>query len=465
MLSKQNVDYVLGSWAASLQFSDIPDAAWDCLKSSLIDSFAVAIAGVAHMNFRLICNANNLINNKSQNGAYVFGQDRYYSTADAAFLNGAAIHSLDFDDTSFVGVLHPSTVVFPACLALAESMDLDISALLLAYITGLEAELYFADLYGDVAYDAGYWTTASLGVIGAAVACGKLLSHSPDQMTNSVRLALQLSMGMRSVHGSFAKAYLAGAAARAGLEAAVATESGINCGVNTLAGEYGYLYMLPGIQKATPNVLPGEKFKILDPGLSYKQYPLCSATQAAIDALLYLKQQHQFSYLDIHSINCYSTDLVLKSLKYALPENPAQAQFSMPFALATAAIKDMVNVSDLSNEWLNNNDMRSLASKVSLFKDDSLVLAKDLNLYPEASRVQVDLNNGKSFTHTILAAKGMPVNPFSQTDFKNKFINCTQHAFGDKSESIYSVLNDLRGEQKLSWLVDLLRSNYRHPKL
>ena len=50
----------------------------------------------------------------------IFGQLDTIGPVGAALANGAAGHVLDFDDTSYTGIMHGSTVIFPAALAAVE---------------------------------------------------------------------------------------------------------------------------------------------------------------------------------------------------------------------------------------------------------------------------------------------------------------------------------------------------------
>ena len=55
---------------------------------------------------------------------------------EAAWINGTAAHALDYDDVSLRG--HPSTVLVPAILAEAETLDASGSDMITAYVAGYE---------------------------------------------------------------------------------------------------------------------------------------------------------------------------------------------------------------------------------------------------------------------------------------------------------------------------------------
>lgn len=448
-----------GEWAASLQWEDLTPKLLQRCTHSMIDTLGVGLAGTTHENFlRSMAMATSLYE-KAESASTVLNQPGSYAAPVAAWLNGTAMHALDYDDTSFVGILHPSTVVLPAILALGETHNASYQDILLSYIAGVETQLYVGDILGHAAYEAGHWTTGSLGVIGAAVASGKLLGMSSVDLIETLRLSLHLSAGMRSVHGSLAKAHLAGMAARTGLECALAVKHGMNGGTEAYSGRYGFYNVLglgPCLQDAA---LPGERFRLLDPGISFKQYPLCSATQAAIDAVRILKARHHFHSQAVKRIDCHATALVVQCLRHGVPRDASQAQFSMPFALATAALCETVAPEHLSDDWLKNPDMQALALRVHLHQDDSLINEDQLIDYPEAARVTIELDDGRRLTETVKAAKGMPNNPFDEGMLKQKFLQCAHAVIGDNAHILYEKLSQVCEHTTVQTLLQLCRNN------
>src|SRR5262249_39765195 len=55
--------------------------------------------------------------------ASVIGSDMRLPARAAALANGTIFHALDYDDTHFAYIGHPSVAIFPAALAAAESID------------------------------------------------------------------------------------------------------------------------------------------------------------------------------------------------------------------------------------------------------------------------------------------------------------------------------------------------------
>jgi 2-methylcitrate dehydratase PrpD len=90
----------------------IPDETLAVARLSLIDWSAVSLAGLAEPVAVIV---RDLVADKADaEQATVLGLSRKAPTRAAALANGALSHALDYDDSQFVYVGHPSVVVFPA---------------------------------------------------------------------------------------------------------------------------------------------------------------------------------------------------------------------------------------------------------------------------------------------------------------------------------------------------------------
>jgi 2-methylcitrate dehydratase PrpD len=69
----------------------------------------------------------------------VFGQAQGAAPADAALINGGLMHSLEFDDTHTGSIIHGSSVVAAAALAVAQAHQRSGQEMLRAYVLGWEA--------------------------------------------------------------------------------------------------------------------------------------------------------------------------------------------------------------------------------------------------------------------------------------------------------------------------------------
>lgn len=138
----------------------------------------------------------------------------------AAMINATAAHALDFDDYDFPAISHPSAVLVPALLALGEERGSSGSDVLDAYIVGYEAMACVGKADNMLRYQRGWHATATLGTLGAAVACARLARHDIQATAAALSIATSMAAGFKSQFGTMTKPLHAGLAAKIGILAA-----------------------------------------------------------------------------------------------------------------------------------------------------------------------------------------------------------------------------------------------------
>ena len=111
----------LAEFVAATSYEDLPDEVRERAKLLVTDSFGIAIRARndAPATPSLVAAVEKL--GLARGEASVVGDEAGYAPPGAAFLNGALIHSLDFDDTHPRASLHSSAPLVPAALAAAET--------------------------------------------------------------------------------------------------------------------------------------------------------------------------------------------------------------------------------------------------------------------------------------------------------------------------------------------------------
>jgi 2-methylcitrate dehydratase PrpD len=109
------------------------EAALERANAAILDTLGVMLAGsrepAAHILARSV---------QSTRGSRLIGTALCAPAPDAALANGTSAHALDFDDVSPAMVGHPSAVLVPALLAIADETDASGTAVLDAYVVGFE---------------------------------------------------------------------------------------------------------------------------------------------------------------------------------------------------------------------------------------------------------------------------------------------------------------------------------------
>ncbi|KAM3608023.1 uncharacterized protein V6R79_017910 [Siganus canaliculatus] len=147
----------------------------------------------------------------------------------ADFVNGIAVHSMDFDDT-WHPATHLSGAVLPALLALAESLPSQPSGsdLLLAFNVGTEVQgrlMRFSRAAFNI--PERLHPPSVVGVMGSAAASAKLLGLSPAQCGHALAIAASSAGAPLANTATQTKPLHVGNAARKGLEAAQLAPMGL----------------------------------------------------------------------------------------------------------------------------------------------------------------------------------------------------------------------------------------------
>ena len=122
-------------------------------------------------------------------------------------------------------------------------------------------------------------------------------------------------------------------------------------------GQWGYLHSYASggnIKKAIDGL--GEKFETLNLGV--KPYPSCRYSHAAIDGLIELKKELNFSSEDLDDVDIGLSETALNIIGYPLndkqnPKSIVDGQFSMPFCAAVTVKSGGLQWDDYKNH-LNN---------------------------------------------------------------------------------------------------------------
>ena len=122
------------------------------MRLSLFDWAACGIAGAAEPEFADFVAAQL---SRGQGPATVIG-GQTAPAATAALINGTLSHALDYDDTHFAHIGHPSVAVLPAVLAFAEELDAPFEEVIEAATIGVEASILTGLWLGRAHYQVGF---------------------------------------------------------------------------------------------------------------------------------------------------------------------------------------------------------------------------------------------------------------------------------------------------------------------
>lgn len=345
-----------------------------------------------------------------------------------AFAWGALGNILEMDDVDKRATLHPGPSIIPAILALASLIDAPADDILDAIVTGYEATIRLGRAVGPGHY--AFWhSTGTCGPIGAAAACARLFGMGPGQVAQALALAMSQASGLwqtRHEPESMGKQFHTAQAARAGLDSARLSALGFRGPLAILEGPQGFFAATcPG---ADPErVLADYESDWLIEDVSFKPWPACRHTHAAIDAAL-LVHTEQVRPSDIVSVRVSTYPDALKFCDNPNPHTTIEAKFSLQHAVASVLLRGMPSLADFEPEAIRDPTLASLRSQVSI--DASAPFA---SAYPARFGAAVEVtgrHNGAAFSsfQSVPDALGDPENPLSFDQICEKALTLMQHA-------------------------------------
>ena len=174
----------------------------EIIRLSLADWAACGLAGVNEPVAKITRDM--ILAERGAGASVVFGGGVTPARA-AALVNGATSHALDFDDTHFLHIGHPSVVIFPAVLAIAQERNLSGAQMMEAAALGFEASARIGAWLGRGHYEAGFHQTATAGSFGATLACGRLAGLTAVQMQHALGICATRASGLKSQFGTMGK--------------------------------------------------------------------------------------------------------------------------------------------------------------------------------------------------------------------------------------------------------------------
>jgi 2-methylcitrate dehydratase PrpD len=246
-----------------------------------------------------------------------------------------------------------------------------------------------------------------------------------EKMTNALGLAYHQAGGAGSgvSDGALAKRMGPGFAAKAGVTAALMAERGITGERDPLEGQTGLFNVYMGGDYA-PDILTaglGKRFEGVNIG--DKPYPCCGLIHACVDAVLALKSKHDIALDNIEEVITYGGhsvyDLSQPPEVKCRPRTIIDAQFSVPWVVATALVGGKVTVDDFTESAIARSEILMLAQKVSG------------KLVPEMDRhgvgpggVIIKMRGGEEYREDVAHCLGSPERPMSFADVTRKFREC-----------------------------------------
>ncbi|MGA2993466.1 MmgE/PrpD family protein [Bradyrhizobium sp.] len=407
MLYKPGVTDNLARHIAATRWDDIPSQVRHQAKRSLVNFFAVTLAGCRSRPIETALRSLSEFSGGKQ--VALIGREERIDALSAAFLNAAGANVDDFCDTHTATVIHPTAPVAGALFAHAGLRPISGGDLLLALVLGNEVEARIGLAISPSHYNRGWHITSTCGVFGAAAACGKLLPLNEQQLVWVLGIAATQSAGLCECLGTPAKSVSVGNAARNGLWSALLAEKGFDGPAEPLAGKQGFYNALA--EQADLSFLTeswGEKWEIM--ATSYKPYPCGFVINPVLDCVVDWRRENPDA--EVARVVVRGNPLLAIRTDRPNVSTGRESQVSVQHAVAAALATGKAGLAQFSDECVRDPEVIAQRGKVEVVRDEGFSTV--------SAAVDITTVDGKSYRLEQRAARGSDDNPLSDADLEAK---------------------------------------------
>lgn len=363
-------------------------------------------------------------------GSTIIGTATDISPFIAAMANSFRANALDGDDGHRASRLHAGGVIIPAAMAACEQNDCTgdrfIEAIVLGYELGLRAGIVSQR-------DNTYVGSANGSTYGAAAATAHIMGLSAEETVNALGICEMhapscLLMGWISCGRIPMIKEGMGWSAATGLMSAYLAREGIT-GTLTIYENAKEVSRIDGL---------GEDYEIEKN--YYKLFPSCRWSHSPLESLLELMKVYSLTADQVSRILVRTFHKAAR-LTNPEPQTAEDAQYSIPFVLATALVEGDFSPRHHHKSYLSDKRILSLSRKVEVIGDAELN-----RFYPDYafSVLEIETNAGKKYSRENKIVIGDWGRPLSEQQIDDKFRKFTHGVITvEQASDVLARIKDL----------------------
>lgn len=443
---------------AGVRFEDLPPAVIAKVKTFLLDTLGVGMAGSSGAKVEDLARLARTWGGEPEASVWLTGERM--SAQSAAIVNAYQIHCLEFDCVHEGAVLHPMATILSAVLAWAER-----EAAMGRVISGRDLTAALA-VGVDVSTMLGlatrapirFFRPATAGGFGAAAAIARLMGMGPEQVMDALGAQYSQASGTLQPHveGSPMLGMQVGFNARAAIVSCDLAAAGFRGPHDILTGRYGYLPMFEGDYDLAPVLATlGLDWQIL--AMSHKPWPSGRLTHGVIDGLGQLMTRHSFAAADISQITARVPPLNHRLVgRPDIPNpEPNYAKLCLAYVAGAFLARGHVDVPEFRPPVLSDPIVHDFAARVRVELDTA---NPDQNAL-DPQTITVRLVSGAVHVITLPHVYGHPENPLTDVENEAKFRRCLSYAVrpvrAEQADQIIAAVAGLDGMDDISALARL----------
>jgi 2-methylcitrate dehydratase PrpD len=427
----------LAGWLTASRPDDIPADVTHEARRALVNIVGCALGGARHPVVDITIDALGAMFGPPD--AAVLGRPERADPLHAALLNGITSHVEDFDDTLPRNYIHATSPVASALLSYATANRVSGRQLVHAFVLGFEATSRLGNATYPSHYTAGWHSTGSVGVFGAAIAIGTLLGLTQEQMIWAIGLAGTQAAGVREQFGSMGKALHPGRAAQNGYAAALLAQKGFTSGAHGIEGPRGWASVTSAehdLSKVTDGLGASWELHVN----TYKPFPCGIVNHPAIDACIQLHDEHGVAPGDVAALRLHVAPLVIDLCGKTDIHVGLEGKFSVVHGAAVGLVRGRAGLREYTDEAVDDPDVKAVRERATREADDPTVTEDGVH-------VELELTDGRLLEKRLTASLGNLQRPLTDEQLSAKFRD--QATLAISPEQAEQAL-------ELSWRVDAL---------
>jgi 2-methylcitrate dehydratase PrpD len=378
---------MLAARAAALRYEHLTEQACTVARHCMLDWFGVTLAARGEPLVKI------LLEQAYEDGgnpqATLIGVGDQFSLEQAALINGAMSHAMEYDDVVMPMRGHPTVTILPAVLALAEYRRLNGRRVVEAFVAGFELACRLGRIVNLSHYADGWHATATIGTFAAAAAASNLLRLDAHRTAHALGIAGTQAAGLKSAFGTMCKPLHAGRAAATGLKSALLAERGFTGNPAIVECDQGFADTQSTCPKFDEALIePPGGFYIVQ--ALFKYHASCYLTHSAVEAARRMRTAGLRDPDEIAEIIVRVDGGHLRICNIAEPQNATEIKFSLRAMTALALLGE-----NTSSERLFHDGIATRPELIALWQrvrvEQYVVASHTL------SEVEVRLKDGRVF--------------------------------------------------------------------
>ncbi|MDF3413471.1 MmgE/PrpD family protein [Sulfitobacter sp. M57] len=401
-------------FATDLNYGDLPAPLLAVLRRSFLDTMGVAaVASTTQMAQIALRGACAMFGPTEAGRARALMQGTPLSPAGAAMAGGFTIDAVDAHDSSSPCKGHAGSAVFPALMAVADSLPKPLTGQDFAVLLALGYEVSYRAGLAQHATCADYHTSGAWTSVGVATAVARALGCDAE--------AIRHAAGIGEYHGPRSQMMRC-------IDHPTMVRDGVGWGAPSgVVAAYLAREGFTGAPALTCEEAPtfwadlGTAWRTVE-DTSYKPYPCCRWAHPSIDSVAHLMATHGLTHQDVAGVDIRTFHNATRLAGHR-PASPDEFAYGIAFPVATMIVRGQIGMPELGVTTLNDPDILRISDSVRLIDDPHLTKISQGKRW---AQVTLHTTDGRRFEDVARTPKGDNDQPLSDREISEKF-----HLFAD----------------------------------